>query len=294
MYRTVAPALAASRAGPVRELLVRVELVCARTFPGGRPLEDEGLDRYFTDMAAAFGHRYESTALDRATSYSSMAAEMLAALPPRVGRIDHIVLAHATPDIDCRASVGCFLVEAAGDPIVFGVSDQGLAAPFTALRVAADFPRGERVSGRTVVLVLDQSSVPWEVPRRELVPACDAAVALVLQPAPAGRGVLLGQHSAVPPADVPDLLVEYLHAVAAWSAAPVTLVAGRHVPLTPAACAGVGQIRRVPEGRVCTGVWATMHELVGQPAPGVMVLAEYDPDLRYLCLATLEQDVTAC
>jgi hypothetical protein len=194
---------------------------------------------------------------------------------------------------------------AAGEPLAFCVSDQGRVAPFSALRVAAEFLRGTPLppaplprppcSARSLVLALDQSTVPWEVERRDLVPAYDAAVALVLRAAPAGQGLLLSQHAAVPPGEVPDRMVEFLRLAAERSGAAPALVAGRTVPLTPALAARAAHIRRAKDGRVCTAVWATAHELAATATmPGGMVLAEYDPDLRYLSLAALGQGVTPC
>lgn len=276
MYQTVAPALSAVRAGPVRELPLRLETALTLRFGAGQSLADEGLDRYFGDLVTAYGRDREWAALGgaRATSYTSMAAGVLAALAPRVGRLDHIVLAHATPDIDCWTSVGCYLAERApGGPLVFCVSDQGVAAPFTALRMAGELARDTPAAGRSMVLVLDQRTVPWPVERPELVPERDTAVALILRPAPPGRGMRLGQHTDVAPEAVPGHLTETL------TSTPAALIAGPRVPLTAALRA---RTRPAPAGGVCTSVWADL------PGSGGLVVAEYDPELRYLCTATLE------
>jgi hypothetical protein len=287
VYRTVAPTLAATRAGSVRELPIRLESFGSLRFPGAPVLADESLDRFFGDLVAAHGHGYGWTTLvgARARSFTSMAVEMLAALTPPGGPIDQIVLAHATPDIDCWASTGAFLAERIPSrPVVVGVSDQGRSAPFTALRLAGEHRRTAPASGRTLLLVLDQSTVPWAIGRPELVPAYDEAVALVLRPAPAGCGILLSQRTDVSPDEVPGQVGEYLRKVAERLGAAPTLIAGPGLSLPEAVSASADL--------VCTAVWATAAELADRP--GATVLVEYDPDLRYLCLATVDPVAPAC
>jgi hypothetical protein len=126
------------------------------------------------------------------------------------------------------------------------------------------------------------------------VPAQDAAVALVFRPAPAAQGLVLTQDNAVRPEEVPDRLAGFLDAVAERVTAPATLLAGRRVLLTPAIRARVGRVRRAPDGGVSTALWAGAYEHAADATPGGTVLAEYDPDLRYLCLAAFESAVEAC
>ncbi|MFV2102042.1 hypothetical protein [Micromonospora sp. LOL_024] len=284
MFTTVAPRLAADRAGLLRELPVRPAATAARTFPGQGPIEDDGLDRYLCDMVTGYGQSYDRELLARAqvTSYTTMASTVVAELTRRVRGLQRIVLAFATPDIDSRASAGCYLVEAVpGRPTVFCVSDQGVTAPFTALRLAADHLRDAGPDDRTGLLVLDQRNVPWEVDGSERLPAEDVAVAYALRPTvPGEAGTLLAQRTEVSPAAASALLPEILREIADRTQWRFDLVAGLDVPVTADATLLAERVRRVAPGPLCTGIWASAGELAGPT-----VLAEYDPRLRYLSVA---------
>ncbi|MFF0719034.1 MULTISPECIES: hypothetical protein [unclassified Micromonospora] len=281
MFTTVAPRLAADRTGLLRELPVRPAASAARTFRGNGPIEDDGLDRYLADMVGAYGRSYDPEFLAKAqvTSYTTMASTVVAELTPGVDTLRRIVLAFATPDIDSRASAGCYLVEAApGRPTVFCVSDQGVTAPFTALRLAADHLRDAAADARTALVVLDQRNLPWEVDATERVPAEDVAVAYAFRPtAPGETGVLLGQRTEVDPAAAAALLVDVLDEISARDGRPFALVAGYDVPVTAEVALRAERVHRVGRGTLCTGIWTTARQLTGRT-----VLAEYDPVLRYL------------
>ena len=47
-----------------------------------------------------------------------------------------------------------------------------------------------------------------------------------------------------------------------------------------------GQVRVIPPGQPSTGVWSGLIEELTSDAgdPDLLVAADYDPDLRYLCL----------
>lgn len=287
MFTTTAPRLAADRAGLLRELPIRPAAAAARTFGGHRPIEDDGLDLYLSDMLAGYGRSYDRELLARAqvTSYTTMASTVVADLTPAVTSLQRIVLAFATPDIDSRASAGCYLVESApGRPTVFCVSDQGVTAPFTALRLAAAHLRDAGPDARTAMLVLDQRNVPWQVDPAERIPAEDAAVAYAFRPVTAGEpGVLLSQRTGVLPADAPGLLADVLREFTDHRAGPFDLVAGLDVPVTGEVTRLAERVHRVGPGPLCTGTWAAAHRLSGP-----VVLVEYDPRLHYLGVAAWE------
>jgi len=50
-----------------------------------------------------------------------------------------------------------------------------------------------------------------------------------------------------------------------------------------------GRVRVMPPGQPSTGVWwGLIDELGDASRPGLVVAADYDPDLRYLCLTAFD------
>ncbi len=230
---------------------MRVRSVTRRAFDGPSPLaaDPEHRARYATYLADLL-RPYGMTARDDLTgqSYGEMAA---AVLPPEP--VDLLVLAFAGPDIVPGRATATWLGSlCTGDPLAFAVCDQGSAAPFTALRILRDY-------GRTaVLLVVEQADLPYPAP----VPAGHTAVAVRLDP---GGVADLRQYADVDPTDVPGLLGGDL-IVSASVAAP----AGARV---------------ADPGRPVTGVW---WELADTTHAGQVTLADYDPRLRRLCVATID------
>jgi hypothetical protein len=95
------------------------------------------------------------------------------------------------------------------------------------------------------------------------------------------------QHPAVPAAAVADLAAADLSELAAGRDR-VRLVlsnAAAAVWTTPAA----GRVRVMPPGQPSTGVWwGLIDELSGDAGPGLVVAADYDPHLCYLCLTAFD------
>jgi hypothetical protein len=95
------------------------------------------------------------------------------------------------------------------------------------------------------------------------------------------------QHPGVPPGDVAALAAADLAGLAAGHHT-VRLVLSAAVAAVWTAPAA-GQVRVMPPGQPSTDVWwGLIDELVGDadPAgrPDLLVVADYDPHLRYLCL----------
>ncbi|WP_051950871.1 hypothetical protein [Actinacidiphila yeochonensis] len=335
---------------PPHRLPLRLAAVISRQFDGTRPLDDDGISRYLSDVTGAYGApdaaRGATELAGRpVSSFAAMAVEVLAdagaeaapdAVPPdgpaapdpaaagpvrrrRGSGIGQIVLAHATPDIDPRASAACYLVDSdPGRPLAFCLSDQGVGAPFLAVRVAGEYLR-DADRGRALVVVLDQSAVPWPVPDGTRLPIRDLAVGLVLDyddsadaadraggadgqagsgteraasgtgadPAGHGGGLALQQWPDVGPDQMAGALTGYLDSVRGRFGGPVTLVLGQGVPEAPAERVERGD----PDG-LCTSVWTTLHRLVtdhdgSDGAAVTFVLAEYDPSLRQLSAAAI-------
>jgi 4-hydroxymandelate oxidase len=181
--------------------------------------------------------------------------------------LDLVVLAYAIGELDPRR---CVVTRAnqlsAGDPFGFAISDQGTAAPFTALALVAEYLRAGACR-RAMLVVAEQAVVPYHVPVGTALPERDTAVALVLEPAAGRRVSALRQHASVAPSEVESLIAAELSGL-------------------PAGPARVGVIGTggLPSGSVCTAPWWALAEELDRPgdAPRRAVLVDYDPSLGYL------------
>jgi len=193
MYRT-AP-LAIGRAHGV--LPLRLDRLVHRDFAvGGTWADDPELHEYYADLAALHGVGYRGDVLRRGVgnTFVSMAGPMLDGVDP----VDLVIIAHVTPDLDPRVSAGAGSAHRfAGEPLVFTVMDQACSVAFTAIRLAGEYVRRHSYR-RALVLVLDQSTLPYESAE---VLGGDAAVALHFGFDPGGR-VRSGRISGVAPDDV--------------------------------------------------------------------------------------------
>ncbi|MFD9871298.1 hypothetical protein [Streptomyces niveus] len=181
-----------------------------------------------------------------AVSYHDMARVIARELAAELADIDLVITVDGSPDCRHQSFPSCLLSDLMpGDPMLLGISEQGVAGPFTALRVAYD-RLADGSSRRALVLVMEQSTLPPD--DRAVRPARDVAVALLLGPDGAiplerpvvtvdGRGRMTagapeaaGDSPGGPYAPGPCLQSP------AWPAAPDT---------APRRVVGVGQVRPV-------------------------------------------------
>ncbi len=281
-------------------LPIRLTATLSREFARGRlaaaapdAAEFAELDETMGDLTALYGavYRPDLVELDRLVSYKDMASTVLSELAPRLDGVDVVVLAYATPDIDNREFVGCFIADTVpGGPLVFSISDQGPTVPFTALRLAADYLE-DCAGRRALVLVLDQLTAPWEMPDRALVPTCNAAVALVLEHPAARRGAAGPRtfgwhHTGVGAEEIGAALAS----VRARVGRGAVLIAGRDTPLSDATIAAAEAVFVADRGRVCTGVWHALDAYRADHPDGraPVVVVDYDPVWRYLGIAVFD------
>ncbi|HZP50439.1 hypothetical protein [Actinocrinis sp.] len=218
-------------------------------------------------------------------SYHDMARAVARDLAERLDGIDLIISVEASADCRHQSFPACVLGDLVpGDPLVLGISEQGVAGPFTALRTAADMIAGG-AARRALILILEQSTLPPGGPR----PARDLAVALLVSGE--GAGPVLGrpvvtvsgrfdapQDAAVRPRPADPAR---RHPDPGRSAR--TLVLGAALAdLAPAP--GVAVSRAEP-GHPCAGVWLALADLLadGKPLDGSVLIADRDPRLPYLC-----------
>ncbi|KOX28085.1 hypothetical protein ADK67_13220 [Saccharothrix sp. NRRL B-16348] len=250
-----------SRSSGVRTLgLARV--VRTRVTPD-RTLDDEFSLRHFTDLTSLYGVAVRPDVLTSpGTTFTALTRSLHAGLEP-LGPVDLAIVAHATPDLDCRLAAATYLAEAVpGAPLSFSVSDVGRCAPFTALRIATDYAARHGFS-RALVVIADQSTLPYDVDDR---PAGDAGVALLLEPG--GAPLSLVHTPGVAVAELPDAVASGLASLVG-SDERVAVVAGAGID--PELVRHGGTVRSAPAGYPCTSLWEGLAESLGR-----VVLVEHD------------------
>lgn len=237
--------------------------------------------------------------------YPTMIRAARAALGGR-GLLDDVrlvVLVVTTPDLQHERLLGGFVADLFdGGPFAFCVTEQGLAGPFTALRLAGELladggwdggpgvgsvgGSGDAARGGTaVVLVLEQCTLP---PTETRVPARDRVVALVVGrdgagrpveelsvvraprgPRPAGRGASAGA------SDAPREMGSDARRV----------VLGVDVDPADVPVLDGDVVRHADPGAAATGVWEVLADDDAPDAP--VVLHERCVELGYRCSLAL-------
>lgn len=221
-------------------------------------------------------------------NFARMGAEVIARLCGSVNP-DAVVLAHTVPDGDPRISVAGYLQQRlGGQPLVLAISDQGRLAPFTALRIAADYVRrGDR--DRVAIIAVDQGTLMYDDPAfAELDRAADHAVGLLVTRA--------GPARVAGPSQLPQTAASQVAGAVAAAldefqvTGPVSVVAGTALDPRGQLPGRELWIRRAPRGQLCTAVWSVVaDELSREPGQARVVLAvEYEPALELLCLAAFD------
>lgn len=287
---------------------LRLKRVESRVFGEGRPFLPESasplLKNYIHDLTGLYGMTHRRDFLtSRRNSYAEMAEEILAAMAPLPGPVGLVAVATTTPDADMLQSPTALLAHAVpGTPLPLGVTDQGVVAPFTALRLIGEFAG----TGHALLVIMDQRSLPYETGAAER-PAEDCAVAVLLSGDTGHTGDADAPDDAdvLDDADAPDDTddTDGLSLVRRIDVAPGDVrpalaaeLAGREQDVTVIARPGLdlpdglADVRFAPPGRPCTGIWATLADgLAGWRSTGRrVVLADYDSTLRYLSLCTVE------
>lgn len=216
-----------------------------------------------------------------AVSYHDMARVIAGELTAELADVDLVITVDGSPDCRHQSFPSCLLADLMpGDPMLLGISEQGVAGPFTALRVAYD-RLADGSSHRALVLVMEQSTLPPD--EGAVRPARDVAVAL-----------LLGPDGAMP-LERPVVTVD--------RRGPAGAPGEPYAPRAEGIVAGAGLtgpfrdtvLARAEPGHPCAGVWLALAGLLeradGRPG-GQVLLADRDPLLPYHCglLLTLPAD----
>jgi hypothetical protein len=227
-------------------------------------------------------------------SYGEMASALIDAVVPAGELVDYLVLAFSIHDLRPSRQTAAYLSHVTpGAPMAFAICDQGSAAAFSGLRIVREYACSAGIR-RALLIVVEQAALPYDCPAT--MPSKHQAVAMLYSatlpdgsgPTPLARLADLRQHAGVPPGDVADLAAADL-ADFAVGHRRVGLVLSE--PLAAAWTAPAARhVRVMPAGQPSTGIWwGLIDELTtGVGHLDLLVVADYDRDLRYLCLTVFD------
>lgn len=190
-----------------------------------------------------------------------------------------LILAYALPDPHALEKLVCpHLVSLlGGQAFCFAISDQGLAAPFTALRVAGSYARSGRCAS-LALFILEQVTFPYEFPFAADAGLVDSGVLLFFGPDGTWDVTSVRSDGPHPDGMRGERPPGICRIPAGQSADDVLLVAGPWLDLGPAEAAGL-KIHRAPPGSYCTSVWLELARHCQDWARGyqTIVLCDTDP-----------------
>lgn len=247
---------------------------------------------YSIEVPAALFRGPPSPALGH--SYGEMARELIGAVVPADEPVDLLVLAFSIHDLRPGRQTAAYLSDITpGAPMAFAICDQGSAAAFSGLRIVRDYACSAGIR-RALLIVVEQAALPYDCPAA--VPSEHKAVAMLYSatlgdrsgPAPQARLADLRQHPCVPPGDVAGLAAADLAGFAVGHDR-VGLVLSESLAAAWTAPAA-RRVRVMPAGQPSTGTWwGFIDELsIGTGEVDLLVVADYDPGLGYLCLTAFD------
>jgi hypothetical protein len=244
-----------------------------------RPYQpDATLDAYHRDLLAPFGIEVDDELLKRSPNigFPELAADALAALPRRITDPDLLILSYGLPDLYPLKSTTSHLNHLlGGGSRSFAVCEQGLHAPFTALKIGDAFARSGRCSS-LALFVCEQTTLPYHDPLVHDTPLTDSAALLYF----GNRGGWQFRQSQVagPGENLGRVVATLLDNQAAGRA---LVVAGPWVSEQDLDCVAV-PIHYVAPGSYCTSVWLDLakHHQFWAETYDALVLCDTDPRTR--------------
>jgi len=266
---------------PVANAATTLRIIAAtrRVFEGPsalalNPGHQADLSLYVADMVRPYGlaPRHDIDDAGRGYSYGEMAEELIRDLVPAQTPVDVVVLVFSIPDVRPGRATAVYLSHVCpGNPLAFALCDQGRAGGFAGLHLLREYARTGGCR-RGLLVIAEQSTMHYEPPVPVAVPTRHAAVALLCE-ADAPGGALVSGLRLLPDVD-PELVEDRLaRELATLDAADATLIVG-----TPAG-----------DGQPDTGVWFALREALDDPTHGRVIVAQYEPLLRYLCVAVVDR-----
>jgi hypothetical protein len=281
---------------------LRLARAVGREFAGSSAKAlDPDMRVYLGDLVRPFGLPLREHLLDAGTgqAYADMAEELIRAAVDEDEPLDLLVLAFAMPDVQPGRFTSLHLgYVGPGDPLAFAICDQGAAAAFTALRIAREYTRSSDLS-RALVLVVEQASLHYppmiEPGGPPALPDRHTGVALLCDGAGPAEVAQIREHAAVEPESVRDLLAAEFADVTELAALSghrdrSILVLGDGIARAETGGCAAGRVVRPPAGLPRTGIWLELARSFPEWSSDtdVIVLADYDRQLRTLCLCSFE------
>ncbi|SDW50109.1 hypothetical protein SAMN05421504_101759 [Amycolatopsis xylanica] len=147
---------------------------------------DAELIAYYDDLLAQSGMTVDTRLLAEGRNIDH--AELAESVVDGLGEPDLILLAYAVPDLHPMTTVAARVNHLLGGRAQsMAISEQGLQAPYTALRIADAYHQAGQCD-RAVLLVLEQTTLPYHDPMVHDTPLTDTAAAIVLEPGARGFG----------------------------------------------------------------------------------------------------------
>ena len=244
-------------------------VVCEHRNPYRR---DDGLLTYQRDLAAPFGVSVDERLLAEGSNipFVELAERLLREVPRPTAAPEMIIVSYGPPDCYPFTTIASHVDHLlGGGSCCFAVSEQGLRAPFTALRIAAAFAKSGRCA-TLALLVLEQGTFPQPHPLAEHEALPDSGALLMFDDDGSYEvaGVWTGR----------DLGALLDTAARAAPAGETLLVAG---PWTDPRVIGAktASPHRVGPGSYCTSVWLDLARNHGDWARRYecLVLCDTDP-----------------
>ena len=291
--------VARSPAGPPHLPDLHLVRAARRSFTGpagflADPASRARVGEYLADMVRPYAHEVPAALFGEppspalGQSYGEMAEALIGPVVSADEPVDLLVLAFSIHDLWPARPAAAYLSHVTpGAPMAFAVCDQGSAAAFSGLRIARAYASSAGVR-RALLIVVEQAALPYDSPAT--VPSQHRGVAMLYGEAaePLARLAALRQYSGVPPGDVADRAAADLAELSAGhhDVGLVVSSALTAVWSSPAA----QRARVMPSGQPSTEVWWGLIDELTSDAdhPDLLLVADYDPSLRYLCFAAFD------
>lgn len=247
---------------------------------------DPSILAYYRDLVEPFGASVEDELLRAGpnVSHRDLVDRLVADAAADGVNPDLLIVAQALPDITPFTAIAPYLDRCLGGRSTnFGIHNQGLAAPFTALRVISAFQRAGR-SREAVLAVLEQTTLPTRFPLVHDNQLADSGVLLVFG---TDGGPRVTSIESFPPHAPP---VPRLAELAVKDPDRTLVVTGPWWAHGEVAAA-VHRHQAGP-GTYCTGVWLELarHWCSWQRDHGTVLLCDTDPLSGESHLAVLRSD----